>query len=180
MSRYVFVCFLAGALFSLWAGQTAHAATKPIHVQPGKVSPSIESGVLTGGQAANGFSLLSVQNEVAQNEERIILSYGDHSGAPLAGEPGFFQVALDRNSKRVVLDLAQLNRTAIDPLTLKKILGASQYVVSSDMTMDPHDGSTNITLNLSRPVKIDVVSDPGAQGRVILRMREIEKKTGAR
>ena len=70
------------------------------------------------------------------------------SGKPLTGEPGYFQVALDRDGRRLVIDLSQVTRTGVDPGQLKSALMKSKFVASTDMTMDPHDQSTNLTLTL--------------------------------
>ena len=69
----------------------------PIQVKPGKTSPLISEGVLSGGMAAEEFSLLGVRSEVGrQKAERVILTYGDRLGQPWKQEPGFFHIVLDR------------------------------------------------------------------------------------
>lgn len=151
----------------------ASGLVAPLRVKPGQVSPAIGAGAIAGGRAADEFSLLSVvRTPLKGGGEKLVITYGDRFGKPVKGEPGFFHVALDRDSRRVVIDLAQVSRTAVDPVDLGKILSSSKFVSGSDMTMDPHDGSTNITLSLKSPVTIKVAAMAGETGRLAIEMRE--------
>ena len=142
----------------------AFALPRPLQIKPGMSSPEISGGALAGGRAGTEFSLLTVRSELTASGERLTLAYGDSRGLPLLAEPGFFHIVLDRDSKRVVVDLAQVTRTAVDPAKLSRILSASKYVAHSEMVMDPHDGSTNITLTTRMPVQIKVTPQTG-EGR---------------
>lgn len=136
----------------------AFAMPTPMQVKPGRISGPIQSGVFIGGQAQDEFSLLSVRNDSASGTlgERVILNFGDRFGAPYKGEPGFFHVVLDRNAQRVVIDLAQMRKTAVDGKKLAQILSKSKNISSSDISMDPFDGSTNITLTMKQPIHIKI------------------------
>lgn len=161
------------AVFSLSAG--AHALPSPLMVKPGRVSAPISSGATIGGQSGTEFSLLGVRAEsIDRAGERLTLSYGDRFGQPQPGEPGFFHVAVDRDAKRIVIDLAQITKTAIDPQKLARILSASKLIASSEMTMDPQDGSTNITLNLKTPVQMKVASVANGQAQVVIDLVPVE------
>lgn len=160
-------------------GSGAEAAIAPLQVKPGKLSPPIRAGAIAGGEASDEFSILGVKSIAAgPRKERFVISYGDRNGKPLKKEPGFFHVALDRNSKRVSIDLAQVSRTAIEPKDLSKILASSKLIADSDMTMDPQDGSTNITLNLRTPVAISVLAESEDAGKIVIELQESE--TGSR
>lgn len=136
------------------------ALPAPLIVKPGGIPSPMRSGVTIGGQSVDEFSLLSVKQEKlpAVGAERFTLAYGDRFGLPIHGDPGFFHVVLDRNAQRIVIDLAQIRKTAVDAKQLAKTLTASKYIASSDITMDPFDGSTNITLLLKVPIKMKVAS----------------------
>lgn len=170
--------FWAVALVSLGIGASAGAVPSPLLVKVGKVSPAIKTGVAIGGQAGVEFSLLSVQSEASPEGERLILGYGDRYGNSLKAEPGFYQIALDRDARRLVIDLAQVNKTAVDPQKLARILLASKLVASSEITMDPYDGSTNITLLLKEPVRLKVGSDIGRQASVVIELERIAGEAG--
>ena len=156
---------------------SAWALPMPNRVESKKPVNPIRSGVLTGGFAAEEFSLLKVEAQQQGARERIVISYGDRFGKPHRGEPGYFHVALDRNSSRVVIDLAQVTRTAIDLNSLRRQLAASKFVASSEMTMDPQDSSTNITLVLKQPAEIDVETSSGGASRLMLTMSPIQRNT---
>lgn len=173
--RRPLMAFHAAVLLSL-AGSVAWAA-KPsslTQVKPGEVSAPLRTGTITGGQAAEEFSLVNVQTKSVAGSERIIFSYGDVRGKPVQREPGFFNIVLDRESKRLVIDLAQVNRTAVDPTALRRILSNSKLIAGSDMTMDPQDNSTNLTLNLKKPVQIRVASQSRSEGQLVLELRPVE------
>jgi hypothetical protein len=159
---------------------TPVSSVVPMRILSGRISPPVESGVLVGGQSGVEFSLIGIRSETAPeiSGERMIFDYGNRQGAPQNGEPGFFHVAIDQNAKRAVIDLAQIRSTTIDPQKLKQILGASKLVTESDMTMDPIDGTTNITLNFSRPVRLRVGSRNGDRARLEIEVQPIESPKG--
>jgi len=144
------------------AAVSAQAALAPTTVKPGSIAKAVKQGFLAGGEAGREFSLIDTQVKKTSDSESVALFYGDEKGQPLKGKPGFFQITLDRSGKRIVIDLAQMSRTAVDPDALRKKLKDSKFVASLDMTMDPVDFSTNITLNLKEPVELAVESSDGA------------------
>jgi hypothetical protein len=173
---------------SAWALPTP----APVQVKPGRIASPMSGGVVIGGQSRDEFSLIGARSEnfeVVSNDrtsnvragshgikregERLILLYGDRFGSPMKGDPGFFHVALDRDSRRVVIDLAQIRKTAVEPAKLARLLSASKIVASSDMTMDPYDGSTNITLNLKVPARLRAASIGGDQSRVVIELQPL-------
>lgn len=177
MQRYwSFVCL--SFVFSLSSSEAA-VPGGPLVVTPGKISGPLEKGTVVGGKARDELSLLGVRFEPSAGEvERLALVYGDRFGKPLKGEPGYFHVALDRNSQRVVLDLAQMQMTAVGPARLSRILTGSKLVASSEMTMDPLDGSTNITLQTKVPVHLKVVATEGEPATLAIEL--VPQKKGAK
>ncbi len=157
----------------------ANAANIPFTVRPGQMSMPFHHGSVSGGQAGPDFSLLGVKEvSIPRGGMQIVLNYGDHLGHPLHGEPGYFHVSIDRVGKRISMDLAQVLRTAIDQKDLSRELSRSSIVSSSDITTDPADGSTNITLNLRRPVEMKVRSSGGDQAKLILELKPFESAAG--
>lgn len=156
------------------SSSVATAMPKPMQVVPEKIAIAPRAGVFAGGQSNDEFSILAIRRESSdEGVERLVIEYGDRFGRPLQGEPGFFHVAVDRKATRVVIDLAQVNRTVIDQKELAQLLASSKFVADSDMTMDPHDASTNITLNMKTPVVLSVASSGRGQGRLILEIRDL-------
>lgn len=160
------------AALVLFIAQWVFAAPSPYHLKPGKISPPISEGVVTGGRSSDEFSLLNVKAESLKNQERFSIVFGDRYGQPLQGDPGYFHLSVDRSGKRISIDLAQVSRTAVDNKQLRRLLSRSKYIASSDMVMDPHDGSTNIALNMKVPVTVKVMAPQKTiPGRVILEIR---------
>jgi len=180
VSSSIFV-FAATHMLGLLLAGSADAIPAPLQVRPGRISPPLQSGEMIGGLAADEFSLLGISDEgsmVANQGERFVLAYGDRFGKPQQGEPGYFHVSLDREARRIVIDLAQVHSTAVDPEKLASIVAQSKLIASSEMTMDPADGSTNITLLLKRPVKLKIASSKSNSGtepaRVIIEFSAVQ------
>ena len=138
--------------------------------------PLRSTGALQGGAAGDEFSLLGVQTAKTAAGEKVVLNYGDRFGKAVKGEPGYFQIALDKAGQRITIDLSQVTTTGIVPEQLKKVLTASKFVASSDMTMDPHDQSTNITLMLKEPVELTVATEAGAKSKIVLDLKPAAAK----
>jgi hypothetical protein len=149
-------------------------------VGPGQKSPLVRSGVVAGGQAADEFTLISIRTETLPNGgERWILQYGDRFGKPFAEsriQPGFFHIGLDKSSRRIVMDLAQVHHTGFGMETLAKLTADSRLVRESDMIMDPHDRSTSVTLSLDVPVLMKVVQEDSPHGRLVLEIVPAENQ----
>ena len=159
------VCFMLCLVLN---SGPALAAPAPLKVVPGNLTTLLRSGTMAGGEAHQSeISLLAVESLKQSQGERLTLSFGDHTGQPLQGKIGYFHIALDRSGKRLVIDLSHIARTAVDPSQLKKILSKSALVDGSDMTMDPSDGSTNITLNFKAPVQL-TVRPTGKDNKLVL------------
>jgi len=167
------------SVLGLFAVGASFAVPAPLQVRPGKTSWPMQTGVVVGGQSGAEFSLLGVQTEsLNQAGERIALSYGDRYGNSLKNEPGFYHVSLDRNARRLVIDLAQVSKTTVDPMKLARIMAASQFVSSSEMTMDPSDGSTNITLVLKEPVRFKITVESSGSARVLIDLERVVQARG--
>ncbi len=173
MHKFVLLIF---SLFAVAATSSVFALPVPFHVKPGEISRPLRGvGSANGGVAQDELSLLGVETSSVESGEKISVNYGDPTGKVLQGAPGFFQVALDRDGRRITIDLSQITRTGMDPMQLKKIMAKSKFVVSSDMTMDPHDQSTNLTFQLNAPVELRVSTDHGTRSRVVLELKVINK-----
>jgi hypothetical protein len=159
----------------IWISASAtFAMPDPSSVKAGRPSSPISAGALHGGQSADEFSLLAVRvRPGSSGGQAIALSYGDRNGQPIHGEPGFFHAVLDRNGRRLVIDLAQVTRTAIDLQQLRRALAASSLVASSEMTMDPLDNSTNISVVLKVPVLLSVSTQAGSQGQLVFDLKPV-------
>ncbi len=156
-------------LLSVSIANLAHAANMPLSVTPNRISAPLTAGSITGGKAADSFTLTKITRENAPNGiEKWSLTYGDRMGRPLVAGPGFFHVSIDRNSRRIVIDLAQVHRTAVEPRQLEQLAKASKLVASSDMIMDPQDHSTNITLTMKTAVSVRVASESTGGGKLVL------------
>jgi hypothetical protein len=158
-------------LMSAFMSVTAFAIPSPLHVKPGSALGLRAGSIANGGKALDEFSLLSVALAAGASSERMVLNYGDRFGKVWKGEPGFFQVALDRGGSRVVIDLSQVTRTGIDPAQLRKALSSSKLVASSEMTMDPQDQTTNLTLTMKRPVAISLSTASGSRSQIVLDLK---------
>ncbi len=142
---------------SMVVAVSASASPSPMKVKPGSIAKAARTGFFAGGEATHELSLIdATTSKAADGSESLAFFYGNDRGQPLRGLPGFFQIVLDRDGKRVAIDLAQVSRTAVDPAALRKKLKSSKLVSALDMTMDPTDSSTNITLSFKEPIELAV------------------------
>ncbi len=158
---------------------SANAVPAKAFVRPQKLGTYIAAGSIIGGNAGKLFSLLRVQKmNLAGGVERLILTYGDQDGIPLKTQPGYFHLSLDQAGERLVLDLSQVLKTAVDQQDIIKELKGSKLVAKTDMSMDPQDGTTNITLFMKVPVETRAQVDTTAEDRqnqLVIDIRPVTK-----
>jgi hypothetical protein len=85
-----------------------------------------------------------------------VVALGDREGKPSGKAIGYYQVSLDPQNKRVILDLAQLKLSSLSEPQLKNIFKKSPYVASTELTLDPEDKAGTLVLHLKQPVKAEV------------------------
>lgn len=142
-----------------------------------KSTSFIRSGSMSGGAARSAevgpLSLLKVKmTKTSQNLERFIFTFGDKKGLTL-GAPGFFQVALDEGGTRLVIDLSQVQKTAVDLNDLRNAFSTSPLIKNIEMVMDPIDKSTNITLLFKRPILARALASPQGNGEMAIDLQEV-------
>lgn len=150
------LCGVFGVVFQGWAASTYKQALDK------KVNAYIEEGVVTGGRAGKGYSLLNVRRDLSAKTamERVILDLGDIEGKPLLGKASYFQASVEKNPPRVVIDLAQLSRSAVTEAKLKQIFQKSPFVKKVELTSDPEDRSATLTLALTEPMSVEIFEMP--------------------
>jgi hypothetical protein len=168
------------ALIGLLVVPLAHAIPPPIVTGESRRGVYYEQGLFIGGEQGREMSLLSLTLMPARNKpvERLILKTGEADGQSLKGVMPFYQVSLRQNPSRVVIDLAQTQRTRIESKDLAKRIQRSQVIESADFTMDPEDLSTNLTLYLKHSIRLEVFRQ-SASGELILDMLLNEKAGGS-
>lgn len=157
---------LIAFIFPAFVFLSAYAAKSP----PVKLGTFTKSGVIVGGQVGNGFSILRAnKTEGPGGTERFSILYGDNRGQISKAGPGYFHIQIDEKQPRVSIDLAQVQTTTVDPEQLSHIFKDSKIVAATEMTMDPIDLATNISLKLKRPaeVRAKIETQNGAQILVI-------------
>jgi hypothetical protein len=143
-----------------FACATVSAATKLPSVKPQPLGHYVKNGVIVGGEAGDAFSILRVEKLAAKDSvERLVIYYGNVQGEAIKATPGYFHINVDEKLARVSIDLAQVQRTAVDHEQLAKLFAGSKIVAATDMTMDPIDLSTNILLTLKQPAEVSAHID---------------------
>lgn len=161
------IIFLALPIFAV-------AAVKSPKFEINNLGKFFEQGLAIGGEAGRAFSITGISKKAENNKvlsESILINIGDGFGNKLIGNVGFFQVAVDNNPARIVIDLTQMHLTKVDEQKLAAIFRDSGFIKSTDMTMDPEDFSTNLTLLLKKPVRVKVTS-PEKQGQIQIKIEE--------
>ena len=154
----------------LLALSVASAAPQEVNFKPRPLGKYIASGVVVGGVAGDSFSILRIDKLVSKDgSERLAIVYGNGFGQPVKTDPGYFHINVAVRGARISIDLAQVQKTAVDARELARLFKDSKLVAATEMTMDPIDLSTNILLNLKRPaeVKAQIDNIKGARTLVI-------------
>jgi hypothetical protein len=137
----------------------------------------IKEGSMSGGIARGAdtgpLSLLKVEKLVTEKAESIVFTIGDKTGFPL-GTPGFFHVTLDEAGKRLIVDLSQVQQTAVDKEDLQKIMKLSNLVQSADIVMDPVDQSMNLTFIMKKPVLAKANASKSGNGQFTIELQGVK------
>lgn len=153
MDRYfrnalMLVCVL------LLGSMTVEAA---VNKKAGKrqINEFITQGSFKGGKAGKGFSLLNVKRVLSPSKsaERIIVEMGDHKGNSYSGTPGYFHAQLKQNPARLSVDFSQITSSKINQKKFASLFKNSVLVKKTKVTLDPEDGSANLTMYFKKSVK---------------------------
>lgn len=125
----------------------------------------LTSGVVIGGSAGPGFTLLNVRHETSKKlaMERIIFDLGNREGQPLLNKLGYFHVSVEKNPARVIIDLSQVARSRVSELDLARLFSKSPFVAKVEMSMEPEDSAAQIVLNTKGPIAAEVFEMPSAK-----------------
>jgi len=126
-----------------------------------KTNQYLTNGSVTGGQSATGsssFSILDVRRIFAAKDkvERILIEVGDDKGHPLINKLSYFQVSVEKNRPRVVINLSQTVASNVDQQKLRKLFLSSPYVKDAKINFDPVDLSMTMQLVLKKAVLLEV------------------------
>jgi hypothetical protein len=124
-----------------------------------KKNAYLTDGVFIGGKSGKGASLLGVRRTHSKKAkiERVILDLGGEDIRTARGRAmPFYQVSVDKNSRRVVLDLAQLKLSRVTEAQLRNLFAKSPYVQDAALTMDPEDKGATMVLTLRQPMRLEV------------------------
>lgn len=159
---------LAAFISIAFLGQWSSAAPNPKKVKQLK-NQFITSGVLKGGAAGLGSTLLEVRRTASANKkaERVSLAMGDINGnrSRLAT---YFHAQYDVASRRVIVDLSQTPNSMVDEKKLREIFAKSSFVAKSDITVDPEDRSLNLTLTLKKNAKLRAYEAKAKDGQALI------------
>lgn len=141
-----------------------------------KLNQYMGTEIRIGGVAERELALLNVQWMRASNKpvERVVIQVGEQDGSKLKGKMGYFHVSLrEQPIARLSIDLSQIQKTKIDENTVRKNLEKSKLISKVDFTMDPEDGSTNLTFVLKKQIKWDAYTQK-EKGEIVLDLFEQE------
>lgn len=141
-----------------------------------KTNKYIDKGTVVGGQSGQAFSLIRVRSQLSPKKdlERIVLNMGDESGRLLKGRMSYYQVNLEQNPPRLVIDLSQVTASKVSDVELRKVFMKSPFVRSVQMLPDPEGASTTLVLNLKKTVKAEVfnLKGKGSPGRLVIDLKQ--------
>jgi hypothetical protein len=157
------ICFL---------GCFALAAIPVQQVTSEKRNTYLDSGVFVGGHDQGPVSLLNFRQSVDKNSgvERVVLDIAEFDGVKPALRPGFFHVAIQKNQKRVVIDLENTVPSKINGQLIGRYLQRSKYFSSGTMYYDEINKNLTIEMSLKKKAQIEVFElvSAGRAGRIVI------------
>jgi hypothetical protein len=147
-SRMNTVLSLIPLLFIAFATTAEAAVPKKLAAPVGRILH--DEGVVTGGMAGAGYSLMDLRRTADQkkNFERIVIDIGDMQGQPYKGMPAYFHAELKKNPSRLVMDFDQTPVSRLDDARLSGRFKGSLFVKKTSMILDPEDKALNLTFDL--------------------------------
>lgn len=175
--------FLLGGLIAVTAGQTAQAVPHRKALDH-KSNQYLSHGVFIGGRSGRGFTLLDIRRffDKKAQAERVVLDWGDHNARPLKGQIGFFHVGLDKNQKRLVVDLTQVSRAGLDEKQAIEKFKRSPLVKEVQLIFDPLAVSTQLILEFKTEIAAEVFYLVGekASSRLVLDLRPLTNPSSSK
>ncbi|MCE3010847.1 MAG: hypothetical protein LW875_09565 [Proteobacteria bacterium] len=118
-------------------------------------------GVIRGGQAGTGFSILDVRRTQTQKVERWVVDFGDAVKQPLASQPPYFNAEL-RKDRKVILDFSQVWNSKLDEKALQKMIKQSPFVKSIKVNFEPQSQTMSWVLEMKQEVQLQVTPVKGS------------------
>jgi hypothetical protein len=163
-------------LMALLLAEPAFSASLYKRALDTKKDQYLTSGVVIGGQAGAGFTLLNVRREHSNKlaMERIIFDLGNREGQPLLKRLGYFHVSVEKRPSRIVVDLSQVSRSRVSELELARLFAKSPFVAKVEMSMEPEDSSAKIVLNTKGPIAAEVFEMPSDKkaSRIVIDLKK--------
>lgn len=152
-----------GCVMALLLAVPGQAAISSKKTKPVAAKILSGEGASYGGLAGSAFTLVDVRRtaDAKKKIERLVFDVGDMNGAPLKGWPGYYYAELQKNPQRLVIDFAQMPRSNVDQNRLAAIMKSSMAVSRTQMSLDPVDGSLNLTMDLKKNTKVRVYQVAG-------------------
>jgi len=136
----------------------------------------IDKGTVIGGQAGQAFSLLKIRSKYSPKAhiERVVLNLGDAEGQVLKGRLSFYQVNLEPENHRIVINLSQVARSAMNEDQINQVFKKSPFVKNVQMITDPLGDSTSLVLVLKKQVRAEIfqMTDKKSPGRLVLDLKK--------
>lgn len=145
-----------------------------------KANQYIEDGVIYGGQAGVGYSLMDIRRFYSGKDriERLIFEMGNERGQP-AKNLGYFQVNLNKKLRRIDIDMSQMRGAALDQKKIADLFKASPFVKTVKMNYDPEDRAILMQVFLKQNVEMEVFQIP-AQNKFSRIALDIRKAANAK
>jgi hypothetical protein len=165
-------------LLALVAGPTAFSASIYKKALSTKKDQYLTSGVVIGGQAGAGFTLLNVRRESSNKlaMERIIFDIGDRDGQPLLNRLGYYHISVEKNPSRIIVDLSQVAKSKVSEMDLARLFSKSPFVQKVEMSMEPEDNSAKIVLLTKEPVAAEIFEMQSAKkaSRIVIDLKKVK------
>ena len=108
--------------------------------------------------------------------ERIVIEFAsDEKTKGPFEDVGYFQVTIEKDPARVVVDLQGITRTAMQEGKVACLFKSSKMVSGISLTSDPTEHSANLVFALKEPSSVEIFKllNPGQPGRLVLDIKKM-------
>ena len=147
------------------------AAIPVQHATTEKKNRYMELGVFVGGHSQPKLILLNVRHSLTGNgQERIVLDMGEGLEERPVDRPGFFHISIQKNPRRVVIDLENTEKAKVTAQQVTRLLKKSPYFSKADFYSDHRSKNLTIELSLKNRAQIEVFElvSIGKSGRIVI------------
>lgn len=115
-------------------------------------------GVVRGGVAGKGFSILALRSSHTKDKkiERLVLDIGNASLLKNEGKVGYYNIELKQKPNRLIIDLSQTLNAKVTQKEINSLVAKSDFFNKGQLLFDSQSRSLSLVLDLKQHAEIKI------------------------